>query len=115
MDWLTDNLVANMHGPEFLMFYATVCGVTLIACWFLLRSPTSSIDLSTSREETTKSIQRIQAGGTVVIVGLATYKLLVALSRGRHNVLYLLAICAVSVGLLHWLCSSRTTIPPGSS
>ena len=36
MSWL-DNPVANMPGPQFLVFYAVVIAVTLGALWALLR------------------------------------------------------------------------------
>ena len=115
MDWLTNNPIANMYGPDFLKLYATVCGLTLVVCWILMRSPISSIDPQAAREEATQKLHGVQALGAIVIVGLGGYKLLVALSRGHHNVLYLIAICFVSIALLFKLGSSRSTMSQGPS
>src|SRR5262249_28454252 len=32
MDWLTNNFIANMIGPDFLLFYACVIAITLGIC-----------------------------------------------------------------------------------
>lgn len=45
MDWLTNNPIANMPGPQFLLFYAGVIAVTLIACWLAVRRPDATATL----------------------------------------------------------------------
>lgn len=37
MEWLTDNLIANMYGPTFLAFYLLVILVTIVSCWLARR------------------------------------------------------------------------------
>jgi uncharacterized protein (TIGR04222 family) len=37
MEWLTHNLIADMHGPAFLFFYAAAICLTLVACRLLSR------------------------------------------------------------------------------
>jgi len=45
MDWFTHNFIADMYGPQFLVFYGIVIIVTLAACWWATRNydPTSSL------------------------------------------------------------------------
>ena len=38
MDWITENPIADMYGPAFLMFYTLVIGITLVCCWWTLHS-----------------------------------------------------------------------------
>jgi uncharacterized protein (TIGR04222 family) len=38
MEWLTNNAIANIRGPAFLLFYAGVIGLTLLACWLARRA-----------------------------------------------------------------------------
>ncbi|MBC7931057.1 MAG: TIGR04222 domain-containing membrane protein, partial [Rubrivivax sp.] len=38
MEWLTNNAIAEMRGPGFLLFYAFVIGLTLLACWLARRA-----------------------------------------------------------------------------
>lgn len=38
MNWLVDNPIANLPGPDFLAFYILVCFVTLLLCWGIRRS-----------------------------------------------------------------------------
>ena len=38
MSWLLHNVVADMYGPYFLAFYATVIGAVIIACYKSVRS-----------------------------------------------------------------------------
>ena len=38
MEWLTNNTVANMRGPDFLFLYGAMIVVTLIVGWRLIRS-----------------------------------------------------------------------------
>lgn len=38
MEWLTNNAIADMRGPAFLLFYAVVIGLTLLASWLARRA-----------------------------------------------------------------------------
>jgi uncharacterized protein (TIGR04222 family) len=38
MEWLSHNPIADMRGPEFLLFYACAIVVTLAWCWWAVRS-----------------------------------------------------------------------------
>jgi uncharacterized protein (TIGR04222 family) len=44
-----------------------------------------------------------------VILGLGGYKLITALAKGHTNVYFLILMCAVAVGVLFGICSSRLT------
>ncbi len=48
MDWLSNNPVANMYGPHFLLLYGVVIVITLGACWWMLRNQAESL----SQDET---------------------------------------------------------------
>lgn len=37
MDWLTNNPIANMRGPEFLFVYMFVALITIVVCYILVR------------------------------------------------------------------------------
>jgi uncharacterized protein (TIGR04222 family) len=45
MDWLLHNFIADMYGPQFLVFYGGIIVVTLAACWWSInrRDPSSSL------------------------------------------------------------------------
>ena len=42
MDWLPHNLIADMYGPHFLILYGYVITVTLLGCWWGVRSRETS-------------------------------------------------------------------------
>ena len=106
MSWLTDNPVANMYGPHFLLLYGTVIVLTLMACWWMLRRNVESdyfsgASLGTRDKQGNESYGwPIRLAGAAVIVGLGGYKLLAALARGRHNVLFLVAMGLVALCVL---------------
>src|SRR5262245_11445437 len=39
MDWATNNMIADLHGPGFLLFYACVIVVTLVVCRWQSQQP----------------------------------------------------------------------------
>ena len=45
MEWLVHNAIADMYGPRFLVLYASVIGLTIGVCWWVLRQrdATSSV------------------------------------------------------------------------
>ena len=45
MNWLLHNVVADMYGPYFLVFYATVIGVVIVACYRSVRAVDRTLDL----------------------------------------------------------------------
>jgi uncharacterized protein (TIGR04222 family) len=55
-------------------------------------------------DEVRSAAWRIGLQGTAVIVGLGGYKLLVALSEGHHNVMFLIVLAVASVFLLVKIC-----------
>ena len=91
MDWLTDNPIANMYGPQFLLLYGVVIVVTLVVCWVLLSGRSRPSALCESfHDDAPREDWPVRVFGAVVIVGLGGYKLFVALSKGRYNVLFLI-------------------------
>ena len=55
-------------------------------------------------EEVRQAAARFWLAGAALIVGLGGYKLFIALSRGRHNVAFLIVIAIVSLIILTKLC-----------
>ncbi len=115
MDWM-DNPLANMYGPHFLLFYAVVIVVTLVVCSRLLRRRVDSLpptgtaslprvgsDLSLY-DEVVSACWRIKIGGGLIIGGLGGYKLFIALSRGRYNVLFLILMGIGALWVLFTMC-----------
>lgn len=45
MNWVMNNPVANMYGPQFLLLYALVIAVTLAGCWWKFRATDPTADL----------------------------------------------------------------------
>ena len=84
-----------------LLLYGVVIVVTLVVCWVLLsgRSRPSAwrepFDDDAPRED-----WPVRVFGAVVIVGLGGYKLFVALSKGRYNVLFLTLMGVVALVIL---------------
>ena len=95
MNWLTLGFISNMYGPHFLLLYGVVILVTLVTCWSLLRNQAESV---ASKNEPTG--WWIKAVGALVIAGLGGYKLVVALAKGRHNVLFLILMGIGSLCIL---------------
>ena len=118
MDWL-NNPIANMYGPHFLLFYGAVIGLTLAVCWWMLRSkidsPSSSVWMPSQgrgsdsyiNNEVARASLRIKAVGALIIAGLGGYKLLVALTKGRSNVLFLILM---GIGAL-WFLFTMSPLP----
>ncbi|WP_237994967.1 TIGR04222 domain-containing membrane protein [Nostoc sp. UHCC 0870] len=42
MDLLLHNPIADMYGPQFLLFYGCVIAITLFVCWLLIQDPTKN-------------------------------------------------------------------------
>jgi hypothetical protein len=106
MDWLMHNPIAEMYGPHFLVLYGTVIILTLATSWFMLRNRAES-RFSDDEPFGTDVVQEAENGGwgiklvgALVIAGLGGYKLLVALSEGRHNVLFLVLMGLGSLWVL---------------
>ena len=106
MNWLMDNPIANMYGPHFLLLYGIVIVLTLVICCWLLRNRT---ELSPSYHETSTAdvVENGESGdwlirlaGALVILGLGSYKLLVALANGRHNVGFMIIMSVVALCIL---------------
>ncbi len=110
MDWLADNPIANMYGPHFLILYGIVVVVTLATCWRLLLihiDSLSSFGGPPAREvydEVIRATWRIRITGAVVVTGLGGYKLAVALTKGRYNVLFLILMGIISLWILFTMC-----------
>ena len=113
MPSLTENSIANMYGPDFLLLYGVVIAVTLGVCYWLLRNRIDSLSLygehgmSPMHEihgEVLDASMRIRFAGALVIGGLGGYKLIVALSKGRQNVLFLIAMGVISLWVLFVMC-----------
>ena len=107
MDWLTDNAIANMFGPHFLLLYGIVILLTLGTCWIFLGSRINSLSASsTSFEiepvyvEVVSACRRIRFMGAFVLAGLGGYKLFVALSKGFYNVLFLVVMGTILLCIL---------------
>ena len=106
MTWFTDNMVANMYGPYFLILYAVVIVVTLIVCWLILRDQAESFDPyrppidKGGPAESSSPQWPIKLAGAVVIVGVGGYKLAVALAKGRRNVGFLIVMCIIALCIL---------------
>ena len=115
MSWLTENPIATMYGPHFLVFYGIVIVLTLVACWFMLRRqaersfPPGESSRTDAFEEADSAGWPIRLAGASVIVGLGGYKLLIALANGRHNVGFLVIFCVVALAVLLIMCP----LPPG--
>lgn len=45
MNWLTNNPIANLPGPEFLGFFFCVAVLTIITCWLMVRNTDKSNSL----------------------------------------------------------------------
>ena len=45
MDWLMHNPIGEMYGPHFLLLYGGVIAVTLLVCWWGVRSRDPTADL----------------------------------------------------------------------
>jgi uncharacterized protein (TIGR04222 family) len=45
MNWLMDNPIANMYGPQFLFLYGCAIVVTLVGCWWKLHSADPTAEL----------------------------------------------------------------------
>ena len=107
---LTDNPIANMYGPDFLLLYGVVSAMTLVVCWLRLRSRAGSSSgmprYGDDLQALVNFVRRTKRGGALVIAGLGGYKLVVALSKGHYNVLFLIvmhrvaccAVCDASAG-----------------
>ena len=110
MDWLADNPIANMYGPHFLVLYGIVIVVTLATCWKLLLiriDSLSSLGGPLAREvhdEVIRVTRRIRVTGALVVTGLGAYKLVVALTEGRSNVLFLVLMGIGSLWFLFAMC-----------
>lgn len=115
MDWLTDNPIANMYGPHFLLFYGVVILLTLATCWFMLRRQSEHflVHREPARTDVSEEAENadwpIRLTGASIIAGLGGYKLLVALANGRHNVGFLVIMCVVALCILLTMCP----LPPG--
>ena len=113
MDWLTDNPIANMYGPHFLLLYAIVIVVTLAVCWLRLRALAGtpfSRDTPFEADHAAaveRAAWRVRVVGAVVIAGLGGYKLVVAISKGRYNVMFLILMGIISLSILVSMCQSR--------
>ena len=42
MEWRTDNFIADMYGPSFLIFYGAVIAATIAASWWMMRQRDST-------------------------------------------------------------------------
>lgn len=101
MEWLTDNPIANMYGPQFLLLYGVVIVVTLVACWVLLAGRSRpGVRRESFHDDAPREDWPVRVFGAVVIVGLGGYKLFVALSKGRYNVLFLILMGVVALVIL---------------
>ena len=98
MDLLTNNPIADMYGPHFLLLYGGVILVTLGICWTMLRTFTDSDSPRDALSGTHAGLGSedtglgIRLAGSLIILGLGGYKLVMALSKGRYNVLFLIAM-----------------------
>jgi uncharacterized protein (TIGR04222 family) len=45
MNWLVNNPIANMPGPQFLFFYGLVIAATIVGCWWKLRMSDPTADM----------------------------------------------------------------------
>jgi hypothetical protein len=113
MDWLADNPIANMYGPHFLLLYAAVNVITLVACWLQLRTlaqthfPRDTPFGANHAAGVERAAWRTRLVGAVIIAGLGGYKLVVAISRGRYNVMFLILMGIISLVILVSMCPSR--------
>ena len=96
MEWLRSNPIADMYGPQFLVLYAVVIGLTLAVCWWMLQTRSKP----SAEPAPSLSPGTIKLLGGIVIAGLGGYKLIVALSKGRTNVSFLILMGLVSLVVL---------------
>ena len=107
--------IGDMYGPHFLLLYASVIAVTLGFCYWRLSSRIASLSSFEATQESDfydgvrKACLRIRMFGTAVILGLGGYKLVLAIQKGRYNVLFLVMMGIISVCIL-W--GMRQVPPP---
>ncbi len=106
MDWLIHNPIADMYGLRFLVLYGSVIILTLATSWLMLRNRAESRSSGDEPfgtdvcQEAENGGWGIKVVGALLIAGLGAYKLLVALSEGRHNVLFLVLMGIGSLCIL---------------
>lgn len=80
MEWLTNNTIANMRGPDFLFFYGTMIVAAMIVGWWLIRSADTSdreLALSLPPDPDPYEVAYLRGGGAEVI-RLAVFRLIQA-------------------------------------
>ena len=78
MNWLTNNPIANMYGPQFLFLYGLVIAVTLVGCWWRLRSkdPTAQLPPLPLRSDPDPYEIAYMRGGENEVVRLTIFNLI---------------------------------------
>ena len=100
-----------MYGPSFLLLYGVVIVLTLGVAWITLHGQIEKLSSEDVRfepnlyDDVVRTCRWIRFIGAFIIAGLGGYKLMVAISKGHHNVMFLILMGIISLCILVSMCA----------